>query len=300
MRRLAATVIAISGVTACAAAETAAPDASRADARQGPDADDDVDAPPGTPDAMVDAAVPLPDAMPAGGHLLLSEVVLTPNAGEMIEVVNPTGSAIDLTNYYLTDVPSYFRLPAGTQTIDGSDFIARFPSGASIAAGAVITIAIDTAANFQTNYATPPTYSLNAGTMIVSAGPGALNLTNSGEPIVLFYWDGATDLVYDCDIVIAGVPTATNALIVKSALAVDGPDPGTTPSAYAADAMTIPTTQAPGGGQSLKRILLETGHELQTGTGNGLDGEDETSESITTTWSPTPYTLPTPGADALP
>ena len=46
---------------------------------------------------------------------------------------------------------------------------------------------------------------------------------------------------------------------------------------------------------STKRILAETGHETQAGTGNGLGGDDETSEDTRMTWDST-FTAATPGA----
>jgi hypothetical protein len=155
MRRTAA-ILAMFGASACASAEMAEPDAPRADARMpadappGPDAEEAADAMPGTPDGSPDAAPP------ATGTLLLTEIVLAPSTGELIEIANPTPSTVDLTNYWVTDVPTYFRLPASTQTIDTSDFIARFPAGATIAPGAVITIAVDTAANYQLQYGASP------------------------------------------------------------------------------------------------------------------------------------------------
>lgn len=273
-----------------------------------PDAHQSADAPPGTPDAPVDvpdapsgtpdAMAPAPDAAVPTATLLLSEVSVAPNAGELIEVYNPTAAAVTLTNYWLTDVPSYFRLPAAGQTIDNADFVARFPAGATIAAGDAIVIAMDTTANFTTAYGTAPDYSIADGTPMIVTSTGTATLTNTGEPVVLFYWDGATDLVADCDIVIAGVPSTGNALQDKSGIAVDGPDAGTTGTAYATDARTMPNTTAPGSALSIKRIGLEAGHEVQTGSGNGLTGDDETSEQIGTTWDSV-YTAPTPGSTPL-
>src|SRR5215510_5731666 len=43
--------------------------------------------------------------------ILLSEVVLTPNAAEMIEIVNTSNQDVDLSTYYLSDSSNYFRLP---------------------------------------------------------------------------------------------------------------------------------------------------------------------------------------------
>jgi hypothetical protein len=289
-------LVSVVGLTACARGGMSDPDAAagapdaRATADAAPEADaaPPADAPPGTPDA----------AIAAGPHLLLSEVSLAPTEGELIEIANPTGGAVDLTDYYVTDVPTYFRLPAGTQTIDQFDFVARFPAGASIPAGGVISVAIASAAMFEATYGVAPDYALTGGTMLVAPAAGTYNLTNGGEPIVLFRWDGASDLVTDVDVVIAGTPTAGNMLAVKSAALVDGPDAGATPSAYATDANTVPTKPVPAASRSTKRILLEAGHETQGGDGNGVGGDDETSEDTALTWDTT-YSVPTPGTTTL-
>ena len=50
-------------------------------------------------------------------HVIFTEVVLTPSDGEYVEISNPTESAVDLTNYYLTDGTDlsssklYYNLP---------------------------------------------------------------------------------------------------------------------------------------------------------------------------------------------
>ncbi len=45
-----------------------------------------------------------------------------------------------------------------------------------------------------------------------------------------------------------------------------------------------------------KRILPETGHETTGGGGNGLTGDDETSEDVSATWDSSPFSAPTPGS----
>lgn len=264
------------------------------------------DAAPGTPDAAPDtpdAGPGMPDAAPTASGaapLLLSEIVLAPTGAELIEIVNPTGAAVALDTYYLTDAPTYFRLPAGAATIDSADFIVRFPAGATIPAGGVVTVALDTAAAFTTAHGVAPTYSIADGTMTVVAASGVPTLTNGGELIALLHWDGVADLVTDVDLLLAGTPSVANGLAPKSGAAVDGPDADGVTSAYAADAATLPPqVAAPGSGLSTKRILLEAGHETQAGTGNGVDGHDETSEATTTTWDAT-FTAPTPGTTTLP
>lgn len=239
-----------------------------------------------------------PDSAPptTSGHLLLTEVVLAPTPGELIEIANPGTAAVDLSNSYVSDAGAYFRLPAGAPTLDGGDFIAKFPTGTSIPAHGVITIALDTAANFQTTYAVAPTFVLSAMTMVSSTGTPSL--TNGGELVVLFTWDGAADNVRDVDMLLVGVPTVANSMVDKSGVVVDGPDPDTTGTAYKVDAMTIAVqAAAPGSGKSTKRVAPEPTYETHAGTGNGIDGHDETSENTAQTWdtgagAPTPGTVP--------
>lgn len=254
----------------------------------------DSDAPPGDA-AAVDAEV---DAPPGGGPpvpLLLTEVVLAPTTGELVEILNPTNQAASLNGYYLSDHGAYFNLPAGAPAVDVADFIVRFPPGAVIGPRSVITVAIDVASAYQTTYGVAPTFSIRSGTMLPVSTNGVAQLTNGGELIALFYWNGQDDLVRDVDLMLAGMPTAGNGFIDKSGIAFDGPDPDTTPTAYAPDARTMTAQDsAPPTPLSTKRIALEAGFETQNGTGNGLTGDDETSELTVTTWD-SAFTAPTPG-----
>lgn len=245
----------------------------------------------------VDAAMRA-DAPPSmASALLLTEVVLAPSTGEYIEITNPNDVPYDLSTYYLTDSGFYFRLPAMAAGVEAADFLVKFPGGAQIQPKASIVISLDTAANYQTVYGAPPTYSIasGTGTMEPISLNGAPSLTNTGELVVLFQWDAQADVVKDVDLLLVGVPTAANGLVDKSGFALDGPDGGTATTTYKTDARTI-TAQpsAPAAGKSTKRIALETGNELQTGSGNGIDGDDETSENTGATWD-TSYSNPTPG-----
>ena len=243
------------------------------------------------PDAPIAIDTPTPAA--AAG-LLITEVVLAPTAGEFIEIANPTGQTVNLATYYLADCGAYFQIPAGTPAIETNDFIARFPANATIAPGAVVTVAVDSAANFQSTYGVAPTFSIGSGTM-TNLVPNTPTLTNTGELVALFEWDGQADLVRDVDLVLVGVPTTANGLVDKTAQAIDGPDGDSAVSSYRADARTMGAQpNAPNAGHSTKRIALETGHELHAGSGNGIDGEDETSEDTTLTWDTT-FSAPTPG-----
>lgn len=229
---------------------------------------------------------------PVGGSLLISEVALSPAGGEFIEIINPTAQAVILTDYYLSDSGTYFRLPEAT-TVPQSDFIIKFNAGASIPAGGVITIALDTAANFQTTYGVAPTFALGSGTMTAVVTNSTPTLTNDGELVVLFRWSGQADLVADVDLILAGRPSALNGITDKSGVAIDGPDGDSTATAYGTDTRTIAIQGSiPTQGTSTKRIALEAGFEA-TGT-NGLVGDDETSENTAMTWDTT-FTAPTPG-----
>lgn len=259
------------------------------------------DAPP-TTDAPPDDR---PDAEPTGEqpHLLLTEIM----AGnpEFIEILNPGTAPVALDDYYLSDDDDYARLPAlfggSTQSpaLSQFDFIVRFPAGAVIDPGEVIVVAIDEA-SFVRVHATPPDYALSAdgdaapmNAILIGSSP---TITGEGEGIALFYWDGQRDLVRDVDLVMAGHNiTNSNRLADKSGLAVDGPDPGDTPSTYLDDAYTIDGTDSDApSDQSYQRLLPEDGFELTTG-GNGLTGHDETSEDMTATWTTANFAEPTPG-----
>lgn len=243
--------------------------------------------------------------LPPSSPILLSEVVLTtvpgtPDPGEMIEIVNTSPDDVDLSTYYLSDSGNYYRLPLD-KSVDMTDFIVKFPDGAVIPGHQAMTIAIALPADFLTAYGMLPNYSLRDGSMQTIAMNNAPQLTNGGEPIILFQWDGRSDLVRDVDILLAGAPSGTaNAFPNKSNVTQDGPDPDKETSKYAVDVGTIPPQLAPpGNGVSTKRIALEeAGHEIHNGTGNGQSGDDETSEDTSLTWDGTtahPFTAPTPG-----
>lgn len=239
----------------------------------------------------------------AQDHLLLTEAVLTPTAGEFIEIYNPTGSTVDLTNYYLSDDEDYALYPgtfgAGpAPSIGSSDFIAQFPSGAMMNAGQVLVIAFD-GAGFITENGFAADYEIkgtDAGTpdMLQSNVGSSAGLTNSGESANLFFWDGLSDLVTDVDMVNLGTPSSSNDIGDKTGVAVDGPDADTTPSTYLPDAFTMPQQFSdPGFGFSTKREKLEGANEVNAG-GNGITGHDETTEDILVTWD-TIYVAPDPG-----
>ena len=251
-----------------------------------------------------------PDGQPDGppstetGHLLITEVKNEGLEDEFIEIWNPTDRTIPLRNYYLTDSPDYWKLPAGVMApmVGDADFLVRFPATAMMTPGQIITVAMDHML-FQNVYDRIATYGVDATSgapmmdrLRVSDMVGQASLTDgAGELVALFYWDGSSDLVKDVDIVIAGTaPGNGNNLATKQP--VDGLDAGTTATAYKTDAMQLGVMAMPTGETtSYKRIKLETGSERETVNGNGITGDDETSEMMSMTWDGSAPTAATPG-----
>ena len=241
----------------------------------------------------------------AADHLLVSEVVVTPTAGEYVEVFNPTGAAVDLSDVYLTDATYapggsfYYKIVTGDPAAAGGgsfgDFHARFPNGASIGPGEYQTVAVAGSDDFFATYGTAPTYELYEDGASPDQVPdmrealsGTINgqggLTNAGEVVVLYRWDGSSDLVQDLDYVLWGDKAEA---VDKTGVSIDGPDPDATPTPYLADtAVATQDVTAIGGhliGSSFTRTDPDEGTESGTG-GNGATGHDETSENLSATF----------------
>jgi hypothetical protein len=255
-----------------------------------------------------------------GDTALLSEVVVGPGTGassaEYVEVFNATGRPIDLSNYYMTDAtndPSigqfYWKLPSGQDFANTStaDWFVRFPAGATLTPGQVITVAID-GEGFKAAYAADADYCMrNAGTttsaqMLTWDGvaPGtnfvaapvssSAGLTNGGEFVCLFVWDGSADLVQDVDLLNYGNASFSNTSVNKSPgqgtpdVKVDSlTDADAVESTFQDDSSDLFQLDHRGPGSSgapaLKRVDFTEGAEAKTG-GNGITGHDETSEDF--------------------
>jgi DNA/RNA endonuclease YhcR with UshA esterase domain len=224
----------------------------------------------------------------AQGHLILTEMVLQPSAGEYVKIKNPTGASIDLSNYYITDATDtlngkyYYKLADGADywSASGSDFIARFPA-VDLAAGETITLALGREVDYFNEYGgTADLYlkesdadtMLNAvsGTSTIGGSPNS-KLDNTAETLVLFYWDGSAAKVQDVDYLIWG----------NASCATDKSGVGT----YLNDTPVASQSLLPVhlDGEKLIRLSETEGSETTTG-GNGITGHDETSEALATTW----------------
>ena len=265
------------------------------------------------------AATPFPiggysacEAAVAAPDLLISEIAVTPTSGEFIEIYNPTAAAVDLSDVYLTDATFsgsgtyYYNIVTGAGAGGGGfgDFHARFPDGATIAAGEYQTVSIAEANEFFLAYGSNPTYELfedgvgvDGNADMREALPGSINgqggLTNGGELVVLYTWDGESDLVQDIDYAVWG---DKDEAVDKTGVAIDGPDADATASSYLADtaiaAQDLISAGAHAVVDSFQRVDFTEGVESQSG-GNGVTGSNETSEDLSITWS---QAAPTPGA----
>lgn len=262
---------------------------------------------------MATAIGPVPSARAEdANHLILSEVVVKTRdplnlfGSPYIMVVNPTDEDLPLDDVYLTDgttSPSayYYFLPLASPAEhnpgggNGGDFHARFPAGYILAAGDSLAISLDGSTKYQTAYGRLPDFELfedgttpDAVPELVEAFPGAINagplsgsnvpaLSDIGESLVLYSWDGITDLVQDLDYLAWG--NYAGSLVDKSGITVgedtyaDDTDPG-----------DQDVTDVPGFAEALRRVSADEGTETGTG-GNGFGGDDETSENLGTTWS---------------
>ena len=140
----------------------------------------------------------------ADDHLLLSEVCPS-DAYEFIEIYNPLGVPVDLTNYYLSDSPIYCRRPQQIPPVPSpGDFVVQFPLGSSIGPGARKVIALNGTAfathfGFDADFEFPPGEGDPDGPAANMVGPypGSLNLPNignTGEGLTMFFWNGAAIL----------------------------------------------------------------------------------------------------------
>lgn len=136
---------------------------------------------------------PMPTATAVPVRLLVSEVMVNPSgaepAGEWIEIYNPQGYSIPLSEVKVGDAGS-----AGDR-----EGMLRFPSGASIASGEVIVIA-NQAASFVALYPVLPDYEMRdslAGVPEMVKYPswstGNVALSNAGDEVIIL--DGEDHLV---------------------------------------------------------------------------------------------------------
>jgi len=212
--------------------------------------------------------------------------VLTPSDGEYVEITNPTGDDIDLSDYYISDATDntsgkvYYKLPSGTDywSGSGSDFICRFPTGYSLAAGTSIKVSLRDNDSYVSTYGDSADLALDNEMLDALEGvstkgtSGLAKLSNVSETLVLFYWDGSSSIVKDVDYLLWG----------DNSFAIDKSDV----SGYQLDTPVLSQSYMPSHATNEKLIratISNEGTEALTG-GNGITGHDETSEPLSETW----------------
>jgi hypothetical protein len=264
-----------------------------------------------------------------GGQMLyISEVSIRPSGSEFIEIYNPNSFTVKLDNFYISDgednpgygsyIKHYYyivKIDPANRHADmnfepgggwSADFHVRFPADATIMAGEYQTIAIPSSAGRNMTYEVLDSGNVSDmraaclvwnGTIWKDSIDQGCSLTDSGEMVILYYWDGISDLVTDVDYVIWGSTANLDKYFVnKDGVSIDGPDSGTMLSVYAPDtASPIQdtrklTSSTHSTGYSFQRLSVpqEVG-EVTTG-GNGFGGHDETSEWLTVDATPTNWT----------
>ncbi|MFT7699856.1 MAG: hypothetical protein ACI8S7_001689 [Candidatus Krumholzibacteriia bacterium] len=258
-------------------------------------------------------------------HLLLSEIVTRTRVisggrlgSEFIEVVNPTGSAIDMSNVYLTDGTFatsgtfYWNIADGvpnSTTAGGgtfNDFHVRFPDGYMLAAGDTLSISVSGSNEYVEAYGQLPDFELFEDANAPDTVPELVNvfpqsvqrgnplgeanttllpsLSDNSESLILYSWDGVTDLVQDLDFAFWGASAAV--LFDKTGVTVGA---GTYLADTATGSQETISTTVQNFGQSYVRLSADEGTEAAAG-GNGIrglgetSGHDETSENSGTTW----------------
>ncbi len=182
------------------------------------------------------------------------------DSSEYIEIYNPTALSVSLDNYYLSDHLTYYRIVNGPYAIAPVvDYNLRFPPGSTIEPGEVILVVkseLGFLASFGglgglAGFCTTKIFAMDAlvhpptvftpmidaagsslGTSSVGggdiAGPtGAMTnpSATNGEWVVLYQWDGVSDLVCDVDYASWGDGTVlNNPKMDKAGVLVDGPD----------------------------------------------------------------------------
>lgn len=232
--------------------------------------------------------------------ILISEISVQGTDQEFIELYNPTLQEVDLSQYYLTDLSNavsngtamdneFVKVTTGTIKPQQTDFLVRFPDGAKMAAGQRLVIVIANGATFESVVGVKPDYEMlsknpDVPDMLPAVGYTlqSPSLTNDGEFVMLFTWNGTSKLVQDVDYFRWAADPAKNTGVDRTGVSVSG-------ETYKADvALKKDATSQQGltthaNGSSFCRKGPSEGAEKEVG-GNGIDGADETSEDFSNTW----------------
>ena len=210
-------------------------------------------------------------------HLIFNRVCINPNEGEMIEIYNPTDEIIDLSNYYLSDQNDYYMWVFDNSNLSNQDFLIKFPENTQIDPQNSLSITTQTSAIFETYYGHQPDISIIDTEFEISEIGSNPNLSNSQEMLVLFYWDGVSNVVKDVDYFLWG---GNGQAVFKTIN--EGYDYNDT---SIEDQIFIRNYGTSTYSDSLYvRNSIDEIDENQN-EGNGITGHDETSENLSASWT---------------
>ncbi len=254
--------------------------------------DEDCDDNQGTPESWDGCSADCNDEAP---HLLISEFADEEDAEEFVEIYNPANISKSLEQVYLGSYADYYKIAENTPP-PGGDFVVGFPLDATIGPHGFVVVSLESQAAFQAEHSgAMPDYDFdpNSATPTMLSWDGgpldpALKLNNGKGMLVLFSWNGSTDLVEDLDYVLWGDG--------DTSMAMDKSGKKVKQSTYKPE--TKPAMQVPkkSGGKNKSLYRCDTAELTESQTnGNGYMGlHDETSENFGKTFLETK--TPTPGA----
>ena len=216
-------------------------------------------------------------------HLVFSRLTVKPDNAELISIKNPTQESISLQNYYLSDNPNYYKIQSENDLSPTSvvnDFIVKFPIDSFLEPGDSVLIAIQS--DYQSYYGDDFNVDFVLRDDLIETESGSFGLSADGrfddsqECLILFYWDGNFDTpVQDVDYFLWGVQPNQQA-VDKTNL------PGYYPDTPLADQASILVHD------SNYTFIRRSTDEEELNNGNGITGDDETSEDFNNTWESIP------------
>ena len=215
-------------------------------------------------------------------HLIMNKICVFPNECEMIEIFNPTSEEIDLSNYYLSDQKEYYNwINNQNLNLSNQDFIIKFPDESFISSQGTFTITTNSISEFNLYYGYDPDLSLVDTQFDLSSIGTNANLSNSQEVLILFYWDGISNLVQDVDYFLwGGIAQAVHKTT----------DDGYQFDDTSADFQVFKRNYSSSAysDSTYVRQGIEEIDEIST-LGNGITGHDETSENFSLSWDVQAY-----------
>ena len=228
-------------------------------------------------------------------HVIFQKITILPNDAESIIIYNPTPDSIDLSDYYISDAEyslvnaHYYNLPSGANFWSGfsSDFIVRFPNGTTINPGESLTLGLHDQLVFSSYYNYQADLTIQEDMLDAINGDDTIGsssglLGDSYEVLILFKWDGdANSLIQDVDYFYWG---DVQGLILygvdKTDVLTYNPD---TP--FNVQEQNILDAHIDGESYIRKSLneIGELGPEDNI-LGNGITGDDETSEVFIDSW----------------